>query len=150
MPKENSALSEAVDFLKAILLDDALVDSTIVIQKAKEAGINYSTIQRAKTLLEIEAIHERFGKGSTWKWRLPSKMITKLKDDHLSRVDIFAKNDRLLLDLAQKHPAMVEGCKLSDILFHAIPEDYEALKDPEILGCLARSLKRFGKIKAYN
>lgn len=63
MLKEHSALSEAVDFLKMIL-SDGLVDSTMVIQKAKEAGINYSTIQRAKTLLEIKAIHKGFGKGS--------------------------------------------------------------------------------------
>lgn len=80
--KENSALREAVDFIKAILADNVLVDSTLVIQKAKEAGINYSSIQRAKTLLEVEAIHEGFGKGSTWKWRLPSKVIKKSKDDH--------------------------------------------------------------------
>ena len=150
LPKENSALSEAVDFLKAMLLDDGLVDSNIVIQKAKEVGINYSTIQRAKTLLEVEAIHEGYGKGSSWKWRLPSKMITKPKDDHLGRVDTFAKNDQLLLDLVQRHPAMVEGCKLSEILLHAIPEDYEALKDPAMLGCLARWIKQSGTIKAYN
>ena len=60
------------------------------------------------------------------------------------------KNDHLLLDLSQRHPAMVEGCKLSDILLHAVPEDYEELKDPAILGCLARWLKQSGKIKVYN
>lgn len=64
IPKENSALREAVDFLKAILADDVLVDSTLVIQKAKEAGINYSAIQRAKTLLEVEAIHEDLVKAA--------------------------------------------------------------------------------------
>jgi putative DNA primase/helicase len=148
MLKEHPALSEAVDFLK-MLLSDGLVDSTIVIQKAKEAGINYSTIQRAKTLLEIEAIHEGFGKGSVWQWRLPSKMINKPKDDRLGRVNTVKKDDQLL-DLAQRHPAMVEGCKLSDILLHAIPEDYEDLKDPAVLGCLARWLKKTGKIKVYN
>jgi putative DNA primase/helicase len=77
--KAQSALSEAVGFLKEILAE-GLVDNRTIIEKAKELNINYSTLQRAKTLLEIEPIHEGFGKGSIWKWCLPSKKIKNLKD----------------------------------------------------------------------
>ncbi len=148
-PKVPSALSEAVGFLKEILAD-GLVDNRTITEKAKELSINYSTLQRAKTLLEIEAVREGFGKGSVWKWHLPSKKIKNLEDDQLEKVENMEKNDHLLLDLARRHPEMVEGCKLSDILLHAVPEDYEELKDPAILGCLARWLKQTGKIKVYN
>ncbi len=147
--KVPSALSEAVGFLKEILAE-GLVDNRIITEKAKELSINYSTLQRAKTLLEIEAVREGFGKGSVWKWYLPSKTIKNLEDDQPEKVENMEKNDHLLLDLARRHPAMVEGCKLSDILLHAVPEDYEELKDPAILACLARSLKKSGKVKVYN
>jgi hypothetical protein len=107
-------------------------------------------LQSSKTFLEIEVVREGFGKGSAWKWSLLSKKIKNLEDDHFGEVENIEKNDHLRLDLAQRHPAMVEGCKLSDILLHAIPEDYEDLKDAAILDCLARSLKKSGKVKVYN
>lgn len=107
-------------------------------------------LQRAKTLLEIEAVCKGFAKESVWKWSLPSKKIKNLEDDQIEKVENIEKNDHLLLDLARRHPAMVEGCKLSDNFLHAVPKDYEDLKAPAILACLARSLKKSGKVKVYS
>jgi len=51
-----------------------------------------------------------------------------------------------LSDLSQYHPPIVEGCRLTDILMHADLDDYEHLKNSEVLACFARSLKSSGKI----
>ena len=64
-----------------------------------------------------------------------SKKIKNLEDDQFEKVENMEKNDHLLLDLTRRHSAMVEGCKLSDILLHAMPEEYKDLKDPAILAC---------------
>jgi hypothetical protein len=66
---------------------------------------------------------------------------------NLKRLKTGKKNDHLLLDLAQRYPAMVEGCKFSDILLHAEQEDYEELKNPEVLKLFVDYLKRTGKIE---
>lgn len=148
-PEERSALTEAIDFLK-VLLSDGEVNRDVMDEKAKQAGITYITLRRAKTFLGVEYRHIGFGKGSYWVSYLPAKLFKDPNDAHPKVVNTFANNEQLLLDLTKSHPEMVEGCKLSDILHHAIPEDYEDLKDPAILVCLARWLRDTGKIKPWN
>ncbi len=143
---EHSMLSEAVHFLE-ILLADGPVSKQEVDTQARAAGFTNITLRRAKTALGIEAVHDGYGKGSIWKWALPSKVLIPNKDAHPNGVRPFEKQEHLLSDLKQCHPPIIEGCSLSDILTHAIPEDYEDLKDPKVLAVFALSLKDAGKIK---
>lgn len=78
---EHSAFSEAIHFLQILLSEGPLLRKEIDV-KAQEAGIKDITLRRAKTFLGIEAIHEGYGKGSVWKWCLPSKELKADKDSH--------------------------------------------------------------------
>lgn len=89
--EDRSALSEAINFLK-ILLSDGPLSKKEIDEQSKEAGIKNITLRRAKTILGIETIHEGYGKGSTWKWYLPSsKMIKDNEDAHTNNVSIIVK-----------------------------------------------------------
>lgn len=80
--EDRSAISDAIYFLKTLLSDGPLSKKEIDDQ-SKEAGIKSITLRRAKSILGVETIHEGYGKGSTWKWYLPSsKMIKNDKDAH--------------------------------------------------------------------
>jgi hypothetical protein len=65
-------LTEAIDFLKTILAEGAISKKEII-EKGKEVDFKEVTLRRAKTFLKVEAVHDGYGKGSLWKWRLPSK-----------------------------------------------------------------------------
>ncbi|HXH54207.1 MAG TPA: AAA family ATPase, partial [Gammaproteobacteria bacterium] len=88
-PEECSSLAEAIDFLKVLLADGAMLKKEII-EKATEAGIKSITLRRAKTSLGIIAVHEGFGKGSVWKWCLPSEEFKKAKGVYLQNVDDIA------------------------------------------------------------
>jgi putative DNA primase/helicase len=143
---ERSVLNEAVNFLRVLLANGPMARREIN-EKAREAGFKEITLRRAKSVLGIEAIHEGYGKGSIWKWYLPSKMLINAKDAHSPRVNDFANHEQVFLELVQQYPTIIEGCKLSDILSYADEEDYEQLKDPEALKLFADYLKRKGKIE---
>jgi putative DNA primase/helicase len=85
-PEECSSLAEAIDFLKVLLADGAMLKKEII-EKATEAGIKSITLRRAKTSLGVIAVHEGFGKGSVWKWCLPSEEFKKPKRVCLQNVD---------------------------------------------------------------
>ncbi|HXH55027.1 MAG TPA: AAA family ATPase, partial [Gammaproteobacteria bacterium] len=89
-PEKCSSLSEAIDFLKALLAEGAMLKKEIT-QKAMEAGIKSMTLRRAKASLRIVALHEGFGKGSVWKWRLPSEELKKPNVVRLQRVSEIAQ-----------------------------------------------------------
>jgi len=62
----DSAIDEAVDFLKQVLADGGLPASEVKTE-AKDAGISFSTLQRAKAQLGVKS-----KKGpSSWYWHLP-------------------------------------------------------------------------------
>ncbi len=147
-PDERSILAEAMNFLTVLLADGPLPKKEVS-ERAKDAGFRDITIRRAKTSLGVEAVHEGYGKGSVWKWYLPSKVLKSAKDTHANGVSDFKNKEQLLSQLMQTHPPIVEGCKLSDILLHAIPEDYEYLEKPEVMAIFARSLRDSGKIKIW-
>ena len=71
---DHSTLSEAIYFLK-VLLKEGPVSRKEVSEKAREAGFKDITLRRAKAVLDVEAVHEGYGKGSVWKWALPSKTL---------------------------------------------------------------------------
>ena len=75
---EQSVLAEAINFLK-ILLSEGPVCKREIEARAKDAGFKTMTLRRAKALLGVEAIHYGYGKGSVWKWHLPSKIFKKSK-----------------------------------------------------------------------
>ncbi len=148
---ENSRLAEAEAFLKEVLAKGP-VSKKDIDDQAKAFGFKEMTLRRAKMALGVIVVHEGYGKGSVWQWSLPSKMVKDPKDIkgvHPFRVEIFDNQDEHLYHLARSHPPIIEGCKLKDILLHAIPEDYEALENPEVLACFAQSLKDSGKIKVW-
>jgi putative DNA primase/helicase len=145
-PENNSALEEAKRFLLSLLANGPILTQEIL-KDAKNAGFSATTIRRAGKAIGIESFHEGFGQGSAWKWFIPSKVIIESKDDHTQVMSTFRKNDHLWEKL-QKHPPIVEGCLLSDILSQAAPVDYDALLDFEVLGCFARTLRDKGIIRA--
>ncbi len=145
--EENSALEEAMDFLKGLLAGGAMAKKDIDVQ-AEQSGFSAITIRRAQKALGIQPLHKGYGTGSVWTWALPSKMIKAIKDAPGGEESTFKNEDEQLSDLARCHPEIVEGCKRSDILAHAEPEDYEDLKNPEVLKVFAGALKDAGKIKS--
>lgn len=75
-PDECPLLADAVDFLNGLLTDGGLLQKEIIV-KAREAGFAEMTLRRAKKSLGIKSKRDGYGKGSVWKWCLPS---TVLKD----------------------------------------------------------------------
>ncbi len=94
IPEERSILSEAVDFLE-VLLSEGAVTKKEIDERAKEAGIKNITLRRAKEYLGVETEHDGFGKGSIWKWYLPSKMFKENKDAHTNSVSTIEKDEHL-------------------------------------------------------
>jgi putative DNA primase/helicase len=143
---ERSMLEEAMEFLKELLSHGPVAKKEIEAQ-AKEAGFKEITVRRAKKALGVQAIHEGYGKDSIWKWSLLSKSLKASKEAPARERSSFQREHEPLCDLEHYHPATVEGCKRSDILAHAIPEDYEMLKKPEVFALFACHLRDTGQIK---
>jgi len=87
-PEECSSLAEAINFLKILLEEGSMLKKEIT-EKAREAGIKDITLRRAKTALGVMSVHEGFGKGSVWKWCLPSKALKESIGDHVQGVTSF-------------------------------------------------------------
>ena len=143
---ERSMLEEAMEFLKELLSHGPVAKKEIE-ARAKEAGFKEITVRRAKKSLGIQAIHEGYGKDSVWKWSLLSKSLKASKEAPARERSSFQREHEPLCNLEHYHPATVEGCKRSDILAHAIPEDYEMLKKPEVFALFACHLRDTGQIK---
>lgn len=146
--EERSALEEAMDFLKGLLAEGPMAKKDIDL-KAEQSGFSAMTIRRAQKALEIQPLHEGYGTGSVWKWALPSKIIKGIKEAPGREESTFKSKDEQLSNLVRTYPEIVEGCKRSDILAHAEPEDYEDLKDLEVLKTFAQALKEAGKISPH-
>jgi hypothetical protein len=67
-PEEQSELDEAVDWLRALLANGP-AGSKEIRSDAKQAGIAWRTIERAKTRLGVKASKASFSGG--WRWSLP-------------------------------------------------------------------------------
>ncbi|WP_244108110.1 AAA family ATPase [Burkholderia ambifaria] len=67
--EDESALSQAVEFLRAVLRDD-VVPAKAVEAEAKHAGIAMRTVRRASERLQVK---KRPGVGGKWYWSLPKK-----------------------------------------------------------------------------
>ncbi len=68
--EEKHAHDEAVDFLRTVLGNGPLPHQEVKAQ-AKQAGLDFEAVQRAKGRLKVEARREGFGPGGRWVWRLP-------------------------------------------------------------------------------
>lgn len=75
---DRSVLTEAAEFLHSLLLEGSVAKKEID-EKATDAGFSGMTLRRAKKLLGVEAVHERHGASSIWKWRLPIKVLNDPK-----------------------------------------------------------------------
>ena len=74
--ERSSALNQAVDFLMQLLAEGAL-PSNQVKEEAKDAGVTWPTIRRAKDKIGIKPIRRGTeGKkgGGTWYWELPDSL----------------------------------------------------------------------------
>ena len=62
--------SAAIDFLRQHLADGPMPSKDIE-QAAKDVGVRWRTLQRAKKTLGVQSYREGFGQGAVWKWMLP-------------------------------------------------------------------------------
>jgi hypothetical protein len=60
----------AIDFLRQHLVSGAAPSKDIE-QAAKDVGVRWRTLQRAKKALGVHSFREGFGQGAVWKWVLP-------------------------------------------------------------------------------
>ncbi len=67
-PEERGAMGEAVRWLGE-LLKDGSVDSKEIFSDAKQAGIAWRTVERAKARLGVKATKASYAGG--WRWTLP-------------------------------------------------------------------------------
>ncbi|MEW6272877.1 MAG: AAA family ATPase [Thermodesulfobacteriota bacterium] len=67
---DRSALSEAIDYLRAELADGER-DAGEVQRAAERAGISERTLRRARTSLRVRAARRGYGRGGRWVWALP-------------------------------------------------------------------------------
>jgi len=77
-PEERSALNDAMDWLRALLCSGEL-DSKQIRADARQSGISWRTVERAKGCLGIKSVKEGFGKTGAWSWRLPSLSSSTLR-----------------------------------------------------------------------
>jgi putative DNA primase/helicase len=105
--EEYTAIEEAEDFLSEILADGERSQQQIELS-AKEAGISWKTVMRAKKQLEIVSRKTGFNDG--WVWQLPAKMVKITEDDHTESLAIFDENDHLRQNCTQNQTAMCNDC----------------------------------------
>jgi hypothetical protein len=89
---DRSEREEAADWLREILTDGP--QSSKDLQRyAKDAGIAWATVRRAKDALGIKSAKTRFDGG--WEWALPSKMLKGAQDAHTKTVSTFEQVEHL-------------------------------------------------------
>jgi hypothetical protein len=65
-----SALEEAMDWLREILAEGP-VPTTEVQETAREAGLSWATVKRARPKIGAKAKRDGFGRGGSWLWHIP-------------------------------------------------------------------------------
>lgn len=73
-PEERGACEQAVDWLRALLADGP-VESKQIRSDAKQAGISWRTVERAKTRIGVKATKAAF--CDQWRWCLPGHAETE-------------------------------------------------------------------------
>ena len=94
--------AEAAAWLQSALAD-GLVATTEIQRQAKESGLAWATVRRARKALGIIVYRQGFGPGAAWHWRLPSppsgggSPIAGI-DAQFSEVSTYAASERLCDD----------------------------------------------------
>ena len=85
---------EAESFLREVLADGP-APARDVQRQAKEVGISYATLRRAKDRLEVHAtkLGGRFGGDPAWYWEL--KVLISAEDAHPEKVSAFRESEHL-------------------------------------------------------
>jgi hypothetical protein len=73
-PEERSELDEAADWLGK-LLENGPVDSKEICSGAKQSGVAWRTVERAKARLRVKAVKATF--SGAWRWELPDHRSPK-------------------------------------------------------------------------
>ena len=121
---KGSAGAEAEELLRNALVTGPVAMKDIQAE-AKEAGLSWATVRRAKERLGIVAERESHGRdgGGRWTWAMPlsARCSSPLQDAHPLKVSTLQKNEHLAA--ADEVPARPT----------AAPDDY-----PELPACLRR------------
>lgn len=90
--EDRSERQEAAEWLRDALAEGPL-SAKVVQQQAKQAGIAWATVRRAKDALGIKPAKTRFDGG--WEWALPSKMLKTAEDAHIKCVSTLGEVEHL-------------------------------------------------------
>jgi len=81
-------------------LGDLLADGPVAVDElrtlARDAGIAWTTVRRAKAALGVAAERDGFGPGGGWRWRLPT--IGAQVSPHTENLSAYGKPERLWAD----------------------------------------------------
>jgi hypothetical protein len=138
----SGAGSEAEELLRDMLAGGPVAMKDIQAE-AREAGLSWATVRRAKHRLGVIAERDGFGSEGKWLWRLPDPPSTKgghsLKGAHSQNMSTLGENERLraadppkmLTSTKDAHPFKVSTLGGKEHLRRAtpVPENYPDLPD---------------------
>jgi putative DNA primase/helicase len=123
----SGAGSEAEELLRDILAGGPVAMKDIQAE-AREAGLSWATVRRAKDRLGVIAERDGFGSEGKWLWRLPDPPSTKgahsLKGAHSQNMSTFGENEHLrvadppkmLTSVKDAHPSKVSTLQKNEHL----------------------------------
>jgi hypothetical protein len=118
---KGSAGAEAEELLRHALATGPVAMKDIQAE-AKEAGLSWATVRRAKDRLGVEAERESHGRdgGGRWTWAMPipARRSSHLQDAHPSEVSTLQESEHLAADQAKASSgiAPADGLDIPDFL----------------------------------
>jgi hypothetical protein len=102
---DHGAGTDAVDFLVAELGDGIPVEATVMLKRAKEAGINESTLNRAKKRAGVVSERIGFAGDGRWMWQL--KVVKPPSPSSTATYEI--NDDEVAINGAKAAKALIDG-----------------------------------------